>query len=366
MEWTHDDNVYLVGSCKNALDNNKYACFDLDDTLITTKSGKTFAEDGDDWKFTFKNVPKKIKELHDDDYNIVIISNQAGLIKKTDGTEWWKNKVENIIKEFGVPVAVYAALDHDHHRKPFPTFWDMISDKKKINMKKSFYCGDACGRKTDFSDTDLKFALNCGLEFILPENLFDSQKVKVPDVSYPVDFDEIPTESTYTFTPAKNEMIIMVGVPGSGKSTFAKKYIVPHKYGIINRDTSKTIPKCLKECQRYIYNGMSVVIDNTNPTVEAREKFMSLAKANGYTCRCIIMDTDVSLAKHNASYRHYMSGGAIDSIPDIVYNTYKKKYEPPTTKEGFTDIQTVKFSLGKDIDETKYKLYYIGKSKRAH
>lgn len=111
---------------------------------------------------------------------------------------------------------------------------------------------------------------------------------------------------------------------------------------------------------------MSVVIDNTNPTVEAREKFMSLAKENGYTCRCIIMDTDMSLAKHNACYRHYMSGGTIDTIPDVVYNTYNKKYEQPTTKEGFTDIQTVKFSLDKDIDMAKYKLYYIGKSKRSH
>lgn len=35
-------------------------------------------------------------------------------------------------------------------------------------------------------------------------------------------------------------------------------------------------------------------------------------------------------------------------------------------KEGFTDIQTVKFSLGEDIDMAIYKLYYIGKSKKAH
>lgn len=42
-------------------------------------------------------------------------------------------------------------------------------------MKKSFYCGDAAGRlKTsstpkDFSDSDLKFALNIGLPFLTPE-----------------------------------------------------------------------------------------------------------------------------------------------------------------------------------------------------
>ncbi len=43
-------------------------------------------------------------------------------------------------------------------------------------MKKSFFCGDAAGRKDakhkDFSDSDLKFALNVGIEFKTPEGLF--------------------------------------------------------------------------------------------------------------------------------------------------------------------------------------------------
>ena len=46
----------------------------------------------------------------------------------------------------------------------------------KIDMNKSFYCGDAAGRKDgkhkDFSDSDYKFALNSGLPFKTPENLF--------------------------------------------------------------------------------------------------------------------------------------------------------------------------------------------------
>ena len=42
------------------------------------------------------------------------------------------------------------------------------------------------------------------------------------------------------------EMIIMCGPPASGKSTFSKKYLVPHGYVHVNRDTLNTAAKCIK------------------------------------------------------------------------------------------------------------------------
>jgi hypothetical protein len=43
-------------------------------------------------------------------------------------------------------------------------------------------------------------------------------------------------------------MILMIGPPASGKSTFTKKYLVPHNYVHINRDALQTQEKCLKVC----------------------------------------------------------------------------------------------------------------------
>lgn len=42
------------------------------------------------------------------------------------------------------------------------------------------------------------------------------------------------------------EMVIMVGPAASGKSTFVKKYFVPHGYVHINRDTLNTASKCIQ------------------------------------------------------------------------------------------------------------------------
>jgi bifunctional polynucleotide phosphatase/kinase len=41
-------------------------------------------------------------------------------------------------------------------------------NKVKIDLEKSFFCGDAAGRKHDFADTDLLFAKNVGIPFKLP------------------------------------------------------------------------------------------------------------------------------------------------------------------------------------------------------
>ncbi|MES1902862.1 MAG: hypothetical protein MHPSP_002062, partial [Paramarteilia canceri] len=48
--------------------------------------------------------------------------------------------------------------------------------KNNIDMKNSFYVGDAAGRKKDFACSDLLFAQNLAIKFHTPEEYFLDDK----------------------------------------------------------------------------------------------------------------------------------------------------------------------------------------------
>jgi bifunctional polynucleotide phosphatase/kinase len=97
--------IMTYGDCKP---RSKIAGFDMDGTLIATKSGKVFAVDKHDWKLLFDQVTSKVlQKLNDEDkFKIVLMTNQAGIgigkVKIAD----FKDKVEAIAKALKVPLQV--------------------------------------------------------------------------------------------------------------------------------------------------------------------------------------------------------------------------------------------------------------------
>jgi bifunctional polynucleotide phosphatase/kinase len=340
MQW-NKNTEYYEGTCNNYKLNKKIAAFDLDGTLVVPKSGKKFAEDESDWTWIYNNVPEKLKQLNDEGYSIVIISNQAGISGgKQSGDGWIKklNDISDQLNKIGVKIKVFCSTSKNKYRKPITTIWDDFfpSDFDKD----SFYCGDAAGRKGDFSDTDLKFALNVGLKFYIPEHLFLGKSNTFPDVDYCFDIknknNQKNTKFKMDFVPKNKELIIMCGFPGSGKSYVSKYIKDKHQYEIINQDTLKTKAKCKKEAENQIKQNKSIIIDATNPGKETRKEWIDLAKSYGYTVRVIKMNTTIEHAKHNNIYRSLTT--TTEQIPDMAYNMYKSKYNEPELAEGIEEI----------------------------
>lgn len=355
MTWTTYKNS-LICSYTELPTNTKVAAFDLDGTIITTASGKRFSKDVNDWKFFHSTkVFTELKKLHDNGYTLVIISNQLGISKGKVELIDIQTKVDAIVKRLLLPIIVLLASDDDHMRKPRTGSWEYLQEliDTPINMSESFYCGDAAGRTKDFAATDYQFALNLGINFKTPEELFLDRPTSHTDKW---EFDPRKllsiSQSPECLTPIHQEMIVLVGPPASGKSTLSKWLCF--EYVTINQDELGTLSKCKKACTEAIVKGSSVIIDNTNRNAKTRAVWISIAQKYNIPIKCIVLQIDKALCMHINKYRTIYGD---KKVPAIAIHCYYKAYEQPTMSEGFTEINYKPFELNREhMDAQSIKL----------
>lgn len=300
----------IIHKVKEPKFREKMASFDYDWTLVSPKEGKTFPKSVDDWTWLFPNVVDKIKELYENNYMIVIFSNQS--------KGWKHEQILLVAEQLQVPVFVCIAQNKEDY-KPNTIMFDNLVKTKKINLDESFFVGDALGRKTDFSDSDKVFSENINIKYIAPEVFFEHTNAKF-------ELPNIPETK-------KSELVIMVGYPASGKSTIANEIFKKRNYEVVDGDTYKTVPKILKAVTEHFKNRKSVVIDATNGSKGKREKYIELANNFKYNIRCIHVKTSLE-----ESYKRNKTRTDDKQIPKIAYSVYTKYFEEPTETEGFTLI----------------------------
>lgn len=372
---------------------HKIAAFDLDSTLIKTKSGNVFPKNTDDWKWFHPDIPKKLQNLHAEKYIIAIFTNQAGIgrlkgAKKTAKIKEMKNKIKNIQQHLNIPLYVYMSTMKDVYRKPITTMFNMFVERNKIvAVEQVFYVGDAAGRSRDFSSSDLKFAYNLNLEclgmdvnFYTPESFLKDNSIDInKQISkiikntrefYPFEFLKTYKQSGKKPYPIGKferkdnqiEMVLLMGPPAAGETTFAKKHFtMNNKYIYVSRDELKTQVKCLKIAKNALEQKKSVVIDNTNPDKTSRKKYIEIAQQFNVPIRCFEMTTSRKLAEHLNIYREILTflecgyNQRRKQIPKVAYNIYYKKYQPPTN-EGFEKIYQIEFRP--DFSNEKNKILF--------
>lgn len=186
----------------------KIAAFDMDDTIICTKSGIKFGRGYSDWKWRTPEVlPVLRSKVRDLKHVMVIFTNQASISvtqTKAENSKSYRNfrkKLDMILSSLkedsghlqplvfastgrpGMSVKPRSSIEqHFRTRKPETGMWGALElyikralgEDYTIDKDNSFYVGDAAGRPGDHLADDKGFAENVGIQFYEPEQFFGS------------------------------------------------------------------------------------------------------------------------------------------------------------------------------------------------
>ena len=177
--------------------NEKRILFaDLDGTLITTASGKTFAEDCTDFRIR-KDVLDKIRWIPGLEY-VFVVTNQGGIPQYISEKDF-ETKFNSILyfmnqyltyditlngvhsKPKFIAGTYCASVDKDDLlRKPHTGMLQKLLKEDVIGQNVSFrksemlMIGDASGKPGQFSDSDKKCADNFGIDYLDVEDFLNA------------------------------------------------------------------------------------------------------------------------------------------------------------------------------------------------
>ena len=170
----------------------------------------------------------------------------------------------------------------------------------------------------------------------------------------------------------KNEVIMMVGLPGSGKSSHVKKY-VDQGYLHLSRDKEGgKVISLLPLLEKQIANGGSAVLDCTFVKRSDRQPFIDKCNKFNVPIKCYFMNTKAEDCQINVLNRMWDRHGKIffdkddlkevkedpNMFPISVIFIMKKALEPPTVAEGFDKVDKVKF-IRKNNESYKNKALFL-------
>ena len=154
------------------------------------------------------------------------------------------------------------------------------------------------------------------------------------------------------------EVVLVMGLPGAGKSTFARS-LTAEGYRRINRDEAGgTLAQLLPALDAAIESGATrLVLDNTYVSRKSRAQVIHAAAARGLPVRCIWLSTNLEDAQTNAAWRIVARYGRLPGeekleslraadvsafLPGVQFR-YQRQLEPPDISEGFSRVDTVPF-----------------------
>lgn len=152
-----------------------------------------------------------------------------------------------------------------------------------------------------------------------------------------------------------NKIIVMVGAPGSGKSTFVEKYKSTHPemeflssdalravFGKNENDqtvSAQVFRHMENQVDQLLHSNKDVCIDATNMHRKARKPWVDLAKKHGARLEAyvFIVDKDILIARNK---KRGAEGGR--DVPADVIERMLNNYVAPSKEEGFDAVYFMK------------------------
>ena len=348
--------------------------FDMDSTLVQTKSGNKFPNSSDDFEYTelVDSIPNRS--------NIVIFTNQS--YRNEDKLIKMVKRVNNVMKRFRHDVAIKYYIGYVLSAKPsIHLFNEYVNDFKL--PKTLLFVGDAAGREDDFSNSDYKFALNIKsfygsdikVKFMTPEQYMNRDNMEI--------YKTLPKPQLYThdFIPKKHTkeafaylenqksyikeiaeimvhdktMVMLVGPPYCGSDRLCEQIINWANKVNPNVDiyylfgTNKQIMEDIEELSE---EHNSMFISRSINKEEDRKKIMDKAHENNINTILIYWDMDQLPAIDH--YIHTLEQINKAPINRNEFNNYKKHIEEPNKVDYYWKFDTFLY----DTDEFKYYNLY--------
>ncbi|MCL2704776.1 MAG: ATP-binding protein [Spirochaetaceae bacterium] len=156
----------------------------------------------------------------------------------------------------------------------------------------------------------------------------------------------------------KCDMVLVCGLPGSGKSYFARKYFAKSGRKRVNRkEITRTLYEMIsfnskwsedkfdhvdenlvkhleKKIIEHLFQlGEPLLIDNMSISTESREAYLTLAARNKKTISAIFVNTDLATClKRNREREPH------EVVPESIISNLVAKIQYPERKEGFKDV----------------------------